>query len=654
MLEKNRIRVLSVGISDYSRTELQSLPSSIKDARGVYETFANVLGKDLDTFHSVLAVDITADIFSKLLTFVLDQDFETEKLLVIYFSGHATIQEQELALHFIDSRSNKYGFITTREIDELMRRFGRPDTLIILDCCYSGMAGGLSKSQSPFFPSRTTVITSSKPIEISLTSDDQSNFTKFLIKSLLFLDQSGERISVNSLFQKISDSMETVPIQKPSAFLSEGNADVVIKPSEFDLNDEKERFNPSFASAITTANAGDREALWYSLDDYFRESSITGVLEEIRKKNYHEPLWFIRRAIGSTLSSIVQLRQQKKKICFDLMDSTQWMDVCCGVIGSRFDVSDDDLARALLKVLFSDNPMDAKWLAFLYLSDRYKDALLSDYDLGRTGLLDTEWGVCEVYERCIRSYVDTKKTTSLVENLAERCQNENVLGGLLTHIALLDRNIFDVLPQGLKSKAKGELINDKNIQRFSKFQVRGILTTTGVSKWLYSKLFGIWRGQVQDSLGYLLQDLPPKTVSTFLARCQSLPSVSSRMSIFQSLSQVPVRLDIEDLNWGFFDEHPWVRRTAVEWLLSLDSYEKVKNELTDPLKETIKPPEPEFLPGNIDLLYSVIKTSKYLGLDDNRIQGMIRPIILTLSATEIDSVEWSLRNDLLPISLRGN
>jgi len=652
-MKKQIVRSFAVGISDYSRTDFSSLPSAVRDAKALYGALATVLGVSLETPHSILATDITSDSFLNLFSHILEQDLHTETLLILYFSGHATIEQQVLTLHFVDSRANRYGVVTTYEIDELLRRFDRPETIIILDCCYSGLAGSLSKSANPFFPAKTTVLSSSRPYEVSICDEEHSVFTKALIDSLHFLEQSEERISVSTLHGQIDHFFHgTKSIrQNPSVFLREGTSDIVLKWPETGTEMERKQFIAAFANALFVSNPGDREALWYALNEY-PESTIIDVIEETVNNGLHEPLWLIRRAMGSTLSSITRLHIKKKRLYLSLMGSTQWMDVCTGVIGARFNIEDEITVEALEEVLNSAKPMDAKWLAFLYLADRFHASLFERVDFSITGLTDSKWGVCEIWERCIQpSKEDSRQRLQATENLLELCKTEELQNTLVTHIALLNEDDYTALPPKYKNKAVTEIINDDNLVKYARAKQRGLLRTTGVSKWLYSQLYGVWRGQVQDSLTPILQDMPPQKARIFLKKCYQLPSVSNRIAIYKSLQVLPKLSHIysEELTWGFKDEHPWVRRTAMEWLLFC-SYSGNNNEDMFFLSSALQVSDRAIFPGVLDLIHITIRVAKYWGLGNDVLNKYVQSTVSTLAPSDLESIEWTMKNELLPFS----
>jgi hypothetical protein len=200
----------------------------------------------------------------------------------------------------------------------------------------------------------------------------------------------------------------------------------------------------------------------------------------------------------------------------------------------------------------------------------------------------------------------------------------------------------------MRSIAYDDLVFDENVQRFSNFSSRGILTTTGVSKWLYSKLYGVWRGQIQDSLYSIIENLSPGRTREFFTKISRLPSVSNRMSVYQSLQNLDLGDDsINELSWGFVDKHPWVRRTALEWSLRYGVTGE-GSEFTNVIMNSILDSDPNVFPGNLDLLNSFIKVAKFQGFSSQWINEKISPMLGKMSPVEVRSLEWSLRNDLLP------
>ncbi len=131
LFKKNDMRVILVGINDYSRTEdFEDLSYCIDDIV-VYEKIFNICAK-VPSSEIIKLENVNRDDFItqfKANTFKMDQ----QKGFILVFSGHGT---QEGGLVFSDGE-----VLSPKSLKELTNSFNN-DTVLILDACYSGNNDG--------------------------------------------------------------------------------------------------------------------------------------------------------------------------------------------------------------------------------------------------------------------------------------------------------------------------------------------------------------------------------------------------------------------------------------------------------------------------------------------------------------------------------
>lgn len=84
-------------------------------------------------------------------------------------------------------------------------------------------------------------------------------------------------------------------------------------------------------------------------------------------------------------------------------------------------------------------------------------------------------------------------------------------------------------------------------------------------KWLYSLLYGNWRGRTECDLKEYLQTRQMNKIIEKLENARYIPSVERRVSLFEYFENDTIYFEKykEYIKWGLEDEHPWVRRVAI-------------------------------------------------------------------------------------------
>ncbi|MGF0174417.1 caspase, EACC1-associated type [Streptomyces sp. Marseille-Q5077] len=132
---------------------------------------------------------------TEVLVRVLSAASEAEDTVVVYFAGHGAILRSELVLPTATSTGDTLTArkISFADIREIIAARGARDAVIILDCCWSGMANAMSDVESAvdreieeIEPSRSYILTSSArdSISIAIPGEKHTVFTGELLNTL--------------------------------------------------------------------------------------------------------------------------------------------------------------------------------------------------------------------------------------------------------------------------------------------------------------------------------------------------------------------------------------------------------------------------------------------------------------------------------------
>ncbi|MFB7853327.1 caspase family protein [Streptomyces sp. NPDC056053] len=150
--DPRKSRAVLIGIGDYAHADLTAMPAAATGAGHMARLLRDPSIWGLPHEHvTVLGTDTTQE---RILTTVRDAALATEDTLVVYFAGHGLRDPGErlhLALVDADPDYPQIGTLPYRQLRDLLRQAGyrAKHRITVLDCCYSGIAGGMSHATAP-------------------------------------------------------------------------------------------------------------------------------------------------------------------------------------------------------------------------------------------------------------------------------------------------------------------------------------------------------------------------------------------------------------------------------------------------------------------------------------------------------------------------
>ena len=544
------VSIISIGVSNYKK--LSPIKCAHSDAKKVYNAFEYTLNTNFSHFNSLCVFDIHAYNFEKLIE-ILEISFSENDALIVYFSGHGEIIDDEFFFCFSndDEKKRKLGKVSLNRTSELFREL-KAKVILIIDSCHSGAALGLSKSKYIFKRSNISVITSTESYRESEYDLEGSKFTNVFCTALKNLYEEQQKISLLNIVKNIKElgySDVLISVQ-------EGLDDVEIgENTTVTLN---KNFSEDFIKKAISSTQSIREMLWYQANGI--PSSIKyEILENYLDLKLSDPSWLVRRSIGTFVNSIPE-NDKKYHIIKKYLLSPNWMTNCIGLIGGRYSLHIDEIKELYLKHLRRDKHVDSIWLANLYLIDnKYYDleVLLS------SRLSRTSWGILDIWQRLIKHQKNAK---DIIIKIKSVIKDKNLLIDLYNHI-WFENIYFDELKNEFDNSL---LLNNvkkcKLIEFLYKKEKRGLIVDSR-TKWLYSLLYGNWRDQLSLDFEDYIDCFKESLLLNELKLLEKLPSVEMRMAIFQFFSQYKDKyIDFyNSLQWGLKDKHPWVRRVALDF-----------------------------------------------------------------------------------------
>jgi Caspase domain. len=552
------ISVISVGITDY-KGGYNNIPCSAKDAKQVYSCFRDVLGDSFSDYSSICLTDIKSSEFISIVRSVSKTLCKKDKA-IIYFSGHGVEVDNSLYLLFADAtkedndEAGKYRINNLK--DEL--KFKQGQYIIILDCCHSRFALSISHSDGPGTrESNISVIASTDYHGRAKYDDEGSLFTKLLCKTITLSHNKAEQISVCQIARSINQQLEEIDSEsKQNCFVGfpEGTPDITLKASpEFDVKPAD--FSKVFLSKISCENRYIREAMWYSLCDMPLDTTLLVIKSFLEGAHSScEADWLVRRAIGSTLSNFYKDNQRVQDLVKQMMLSHNWMLQTIGLIACRYSVN-QELARSIENIIHKrDLPMSLVWLADLY----FTDSRFANIDVSlSSNLAQTEWGLIQIWDR----YKNKQTAESFLSIASEKIKNKKAVNALRNELFLRDSAVID----GADIDANIHNAADNSLVKILyQSPMRG-RTVDKNKKWLYSILFGNWRGKLIVNLDEYFNNTVEDTINRELEEAKIIPCPQKRASVFSYLQYAPelVKKYSNALTWGLSDPHPWVRKDAV-------------------------------------------------------------------------------------------
>ncbi len=596
--DARRVVFLGAGISRYPNGGdiLAELQAGAVDVQECFEAFARCSGDQLDIGSSLVATNISALQFVAALEVAFERVSSQRDLLIVYFSGHATLEENELVLQFGDA-PNKSGLLSITRFMDLHRTYRWPDVLLILDCCYAGGARtslGWSGKSGPHIHSNISLLASSGPFQRSADGTHLSPFTGAIVKACGELLNENRKISVQGLILRIQTHLDAG--QRAEVLIPDGKADVTIVGKDLD-GQSFDKLAADLLRRVRNGSEFDREAMWFSLSDETELLALT-VSEHCLSEGLSESSWLVRRAIGSTLGDIKYLTHKRDVHLRRMLSSGDWMNIVVALNAYKRHTKNADVFVAHATAF--DQAMDVKWLAMLYGSDMSPASAwtVEGFKIGR--FLESDWGVTEVVDRL---YGARAGSSEGVERLLDLC-SPRVRSSFRWLLNLRDTSNVEL-------RYEGEKIPTKLLHCARSILNQGSRGSTGASgsrKWLRSKLYGNWRGAVNIDFNRVLGALSKRERQTFMELVPVLlPTVNARMAVLDAFTS-EMCSDPSRLSWGILDPHPWVRRSFIACLRRLPDKDANK------LAESIAWPgnaltaDRTLFPGTLDLLFEGQKT----------------------------------------------
>ena len=325
------VSVISIVNSEYSNPEL-NIKCARQDGEQILETFRQLLKDEYDFCASGCFENIKSYQLKDFLT-VLFKTQRKDNIVIIYFSCHGLIKGEEFYLLFSDAnKREKEGHFPVEELYQLCHNYSSLKFLLIFDCCYSGCALYLANKKHREIDSNITVISSSNYFQTAKYTDAGSKFTNSFCKAIKYLDGKEENIKVSNIVSKIKEDKVECFVN-----ISEGREDFIIlsKKKKFTIYNEK--FVDVFIERLNNCVAV-REMMWYSIND-IPNSMKKKIFKKYFETGCSEASWLVRRAMGSTLSSLDG--DEEDNIVNKFLDSFNWMDKCIGIVAISKSISEE-------------------------------------------------------------------------------------------------------------------------------------------------------------------------------------------------------------------------------------------------------------------------------------------------------------------------
>ena len=552
-----KVRVLAVGISNYPTSILGGLLSAAHDARSIFNVVGEVFEPDFSSESSHCFSDITAAQFRVIIELFL-RDAGADDLAILFFSGHGSLDNDELVIHFSDSIASGGGQLSVSELAAILKRARHSEKLLILDCCHAGAAATLALSNSAYFGTKVSVLASNGIMDRAHESETNGHFTAALVDCIRAQSNAGVDL-------KLSEIATQVRVHSPNVkpvLAIHPEIDDLILPSRNKMREDPRIYAEAFYRALDTSNSAERAVMWYALCSE-PENIRLAVLGENVTQNMREVSWLGRRSIGSCIDSIVGLKKAKVDLVVRLLESHDWAENCVGAIGGRGELALERLRLLYSRLARAHGNMDAAWLALLYLGDAGFLSFVDLVELLDSGFGQSNWGRYELLKQCTALFpMQLEEFRSI---LSSKFGDEVV--SVLFDILLLGNGSVEhpsVSPNGVRNTAL------KDIHSFAALK-RSRTNRQGISKWFFSKLHGNWREHVQTDFAPLFDRLNDSQFRVFLGDLSALPAVATKLGVFDALQRRVERSagNLQYWEWGLRDEHPWVVREAWRLLISV-------------------------------------------------------------------------------------
>ena len=544
------LSIVSIGISHYVHDTYSDIPCAKQDAQRVYDAFRAALGRSFQYHSSICLENITSQTARTLLEQMSQSrqdEHNYDDVLVIYFSGHAALDKDEISLCFTQCDSSLTGSLSIREIVQIFRR--NTKLLLILDCCYAGMA--LKSVETDINGLRAAILASCGCYDRAVfNAEEGSVFTKVLCAAIQEIQSENAELSVSSIAKLIFElGYRDACVHLGSAEV--GDTAFMLASNQKSLSFYSD-FPERFITQLRVSNARVREAMWYSLQDVPEGTALTICekvfgLEQTNHREISEASWLVRRAAGSLVSCLSDSRR-KKALLLALLSSPYWQDQCVGLIGARYLLANEQelfltVQEKVKKGLI--NRIDAVWLANLYSCEN------PDYDVKIyliTNLSKTQWGLCEL----LKAY-----TKSKYSDKDDRIVNLDQFFSLLDDKQLAHVQGYISYTQSDQKGLRKELVNARS---------RGRLPEKAKHKFILSLLYGSWRDQKHIDLSPFLENAKNRTIESQLEDASKIPCCESKMGLLTYFTDTYSKNKkyVFHLQWALNDPNLWVRREAVK------------------------------------------------------------------------------------------
>ena len=543
------ISILSVGIQKYISNTLPEVSCALLDSKRVYDAFSDILNEAFSEHTSICLNNISSDAFKGVLSsyrFLYSKEQETD-ILILYFSGHAVTNNNNYTLCFSDYNENYGGYLSVEELAQLLNSICC-EKIIILDCCFSG--NGLNLANDSIFKDRISIITSSSQHGLADFDESGSKFTKSLCESIYEIKSENIDFTLNELQNRICSKHRT------SCFnMGAGQTGSVLLKQCTNLEAFYFDFDKRFYNRISKSDRFFREASWYSL---------SGLPFTIAEKVYKEiflcfnsyskyPLeasWLVRRAMGSSISCI-ENKHNRLYIAKKLISSSFWQEQCIGIIGARYDFENDDGLFEFLKQKIENNiirKIDVVWLANLYTAENER----YDYNVFiNSSLATNSWGIQEIFRAASKHRVSIGSFNNSLNTILKNSFSET---------------IQNARKEWQRINFNSEKSNAVLYNVIDNKSPRGRLPKNSRAKFILSTLYGNWRGNKALNLRNYFESQNSEDIEQELTDAANYAEIEFRMAIFDYLATNPDLTNqyLKSISWGFNDEHPWVRRSAIQ------------------------------------------------------------------------------------------
>ncbi len=574
------VTVISIGIEEYFNKSLSSIECAYKDAKLVYDVFKEKLGENFSVYNSICMKNIYINQFLELLRSIKNS-LDKDDILILYFSGHGSDKGVgNLYLNFRDEAIN-IDIIRNLLSEEKFK------IILVLDCCYSGMSLNLANVNHEIAQGNISVIAATESYETANYESEGSKFTKYFCKSIRTLADNTQDISINNIHKQMNQFK-----QKCLTKIMAGKEDIILSEGRRLTNNEYDKIIGKIISGCETAT---KQMMIYSLENYPSIIRLK-IIDKIREDMKTEGDWLVRRAVGSILSNCMNQDEERKNIIENYLNEMSWMSKCIAIIAIRHEVI--QYKNQIIDIITdSKNVMDLVWLAHLY----FTDSPISDIEVSlKSNLMKSEWGQLEIFIRYMDK-MDIKELYKRIESISEKPELLNKIKYEIT----LNEDLAQYRDLFLNIGETKALQNQ--LTTFLYKSPERLRTKQGQKgKWIFSVLFGNWRGHLQNSLKEYLDNCEEEVIKQELIVAQGLPRYEHRMAIFEyfqeNVSSNEMYIE-EVVKWGIKDEHPWVRREAVKLL------KKINGAKMD-LEYNTKIDKIEY-PGTLDYMIVLLSIRKF-------------------------------------------